>query len=84
MSDLPHSLPPGEELLRLNAKALLERAFLEDYLAAIGHDLSSVKKLDPEDNRKVMTAACRYASLRLTQIEATAALLEGLHDRKSI
>jgi hypothetical protein len=84
MCDLPHPLPPGEEMLRLNAKDLLERAFLEDYLATLGHDLSSVKNLPPEDNRKVMTAACLYASLRLTQIEATAMLLEGLHNKKCI
>jgi len=48
----------------------LERQLIIDYLAEKGYRLEDMKMLPTDLAKKLMTAACTYASLRLAEIEA--------------
>lgn len=56
----------------------MERMLLEEYLAQHGHCLAELDTLPQEKAQALMRAACRYASLRLAELESTAHLREKL------
>ncbi|MEN8172301.1 MAG: hypothetical protein ABFS03_05415 [Chloroflexota bacterium] len=51
-------------------QSVLERKYIEIHLARLGHTLESVKTLPIADAKRLMTEACRYASLKMAEIEA--------------
>lgn len=56
----------------LAPKSVLEQAFIEEYLKSRGTTMEGLKKLPPEEARHLMEEACRFASVKLTEIEARA------------
>ncbi len=48
----------------------LERQLIIDYLAEKGYRLEDMQTLPADLAKELMTAACTYASLKLTEIEA--------------
>lgn len=61
-------------------QAKLERAFIEEFLAAKGFHLKDLHLLtDKEAVKALMTEACTYASTKLAQIETRSMLVNELH-----
>ena len=57
--------------LSFNApQSLLERQLIIDFLAEKGYSQEDLPSLPPDLAKELMTAACRYASLKLAEIEA--------------
>jgi hypothetical protein len=48
----------------------LERELIAKYLSSKGYKLSDLRHLSGQKARDLMEAACRYAALRLAEIEA--------------
>ena len=61
--------------------ASLERQFLAAYVAGAGHDLQQLLARDDEVAQRLLAEASRYASARLSEIDARAHYLQGLHGR---
>ncbi len=59
--------------------AALEREFIIDYLGQRGYKLQDLKALAPVLRKKVLTQACRYASLKLAEIESCSHFIHKLH-----
>lgn len=57
----------------------LERAYIREYLRNQGHTLESVQKLSEQEKKELMTAACRYAALKMAEIESRARFAETIH-----
>jgi hypothetical protein len=53
-------------------QSTLEHALIADYLLAKGYLMSELKDLPVDEARQLMTEACRFAGLRLAEIEARA------------
>ncbi|MCZ2128109.1 MAG: hypothetical protein LC099_10095 [Anaerolineales bacterium] len=60
--------------------AMLEKALIEEYLKTNGHTQESLKKLPPEQVKKIMQDASQYASLKLEEVEARANFVKGLQE----
>lgn len=60
--------------------ALLERAFMEIYLNNKGTSLQGLKSLPRSTARRLRIEASIYASGRLAEIEARAALVTDMHE----
>ena len=65
--------PPLQEPL-----AELERELISAYLTGAGQDLHTLIARDDEDARKLLAAASRYATEKLTEIEARSHYLRHL------
>jgi len=50
--------------------SLLERALIAEYLLSQGYLTADLKKLPPLVAKGLMSEACRFAALRLAEIEA--------------
>ena len=59
--------------------ARLERAFIEQFLRAVGCDPHRLHELPEDLVKELMTYASLYASGRLTEIEARAGFIDELH-----
>jgi hypothetical protein len=57
----------------------MERTFLEEFLRERGHCLKTLHKLPEDLARQLMTEASRYASARLSEIEARAHFVDEVH-----
>jgi len=62
------------------ARALLEKNLIDEYLKNKGYDRQSLKKLPEDKARRIMTEASMYASGKLTEIETKARLKKDLKD----
>ena len=51
-------------------QAILERMLIAEYLLTKGYLISDLKDLPPQVAKSLMTEACRFAVLRLAEIEA--------------
>jgi hypothetical protein len=51
-------------------ESALERELIAKYLSSRGFKMSDLKTLPRQEMRELMQAACRYAALRLAEIEA--------------
>lgn len=60
--------------------AALERMLIDEFLESRGHTRQSVGELPPPQATTLMSAASRYASLRLAEIESRAHYVEDIHD----
>ena len=64
--------------LERGPESALETKFINEYLKAKGHTLETLSSLPEEEAKTLMRGACRYASLKLAEIES------GAHFRESI
>jgi hypothetical protein len=62
-----------------DVNALLEQAYMEEYLAQLGYSLASLKRLPPAQAKELMRAASIFASTHLSEVEQRSHLLEDLH-----
>ena len=60
-------------------QSALERKFIEEYLSEKGYAIGDLQSLPENEARHLMRAACRYASLKLAEIESRAQLRDDLH-----
>jgi hypothetical protein len=63
--------------------AELERHLIAAYLAGAGHDLHDLRTRTDEAARNLLAEASRYASARLSEIEARFQYLHTLHGNAS-
>lgn len=61
-----------DRLLAEGPQSLLERTLIAEYLLGKGYLLSELKGLSPAVAKSLMREACRFAALRLAEIEAKA------------
>lgn len=53
-----------------NPESTLEQKFIAEYILSKGYRLSDLKYLPKQQADKLMKEACRYATLKLAEIEA--------------
>ncbi len=63
-------------LLAGSPQTVLERTLIAEYLFSKGYLMSDVKELPPQVVKSLMWEACRFAALRLAEIEAKAELCQ--------
>ena len=61
-------------------RAILEKGIIDEFLKNKGYTRESLKKLPPEDARRIMTEASIYASGKLTEIETKAHYRQEIKD----
>jgi hypothetical protein len=59
--------------------AELERHLISAYVAGAGHDLDELRARTDEDARRLLAEASRYASAKLSEVEARAHYVHKLH-----
>ena len=59
--------------------AQLEKAIIEEYLRNRGLTLETLESLPKKTRKKLMAEATRYASLKLTELEARARFVDEVH-----
>jgi hypothetical protein len=60
-------------------QSALERKYIEEYLAEKGYALHDLQALPERDARRLMRDACKYASLKLAEVESRAHLRKEIH-----
>jgi hypothetical protein len=60
--------------------ARLERALIEDFLRARGHDPNKLADLPDAERDRLLADASVYASGRLMEVEARSHFLDEIHD----
>jgi hypothetical protein len=53
-------------------QSALEKQLIEEYLDSRGHHLADLRTLPKEEAKRLMEEACRYASLKLAEVESRA------------
>jgi hypothetical protein len=53
-------------------QSALERQLIEEYLDSRGYSLAEIRNMQKDEAKKLMEEACRYASLKLAEIESRA------------
>ena len=66
--------PPLHDLL-----AELERHLMSAYVAGAGQDLEALLARGDDDARRLLVEASRYASAKLSEVEARSHYLHALH-----
>jgi hypothetical protein len=61
-----------DELLSRGSQSTLERRFIMEYLQNNGYQFEDLKKMPLSESRQIMTKACRYASLKMAEVESRA------------
>ena len=59
--------------------AELERQLIRAYVAAAGHDVHALLARDDEEARRLLVEASRYASVKLSEVEARSHFVRALH-----
>ena len=59
--------------------AQLERQLISAYVAGAGHDFEELVARSDEDARRLLAEASRYASAKLSEVEARSHYLHQLH-----
>lgn len=62
--------------------ALLEQAFITEYLQGRGYRLEDVAELPHAQARLLLAEASRYASARLAEVEARAHFVEDIDEHR--
>jgi hypothetical protein len=60
-------------------QAALERAIIDDYLRARGHDLDTLRQLPPDQVRSILRDAALHAATKLAEQEARAHYVHEIH-----
>jgi hypothetical protein len=68
----PTSKMDPQECLDRGPQSALEKRFITAFLREKGYCLEDLEKLPRKEARRLMTEACQYACLKLTEIEAIA------------
>jgi hypothetical protein len=68
----------SDESIRDGPQSKMERTLLEEYLKGQGYCFKDLCKLAEEEAKTLMIEACKYASLRLSQVESTANIREKI------
>jgi len=68
-----------DERISEGPMSALERKLIKQYLHGKGYSLEDLHGLPKEETKRLMTEACRYASLKLAEIEAKAKLRKEIH-----
>jgi hypothetical protein len=71
--------PNFEECTEEGPQSALERKLIEEYLSEKGYHLSDLQALPEREARRLMREACRYASLKLAEVESRAQLRKEIH-----
>jgi len=69
---------PGQQPVRV-LQRLLESELINEFLRTRGYDLQSVENLPDDERRRLLRQASMHAAGRLTEIEARAHFVDGLH-----
>ena len=72
------SKEPGQQPLQ-DPNGLLESELINEFLRTRGYDLQSVENLPDDERRRLLRQASMHAAGRLTEIEARAHFVDGLH-----
>lgn len=72
-----------EEVVAEGPQSILERRFIEEYLRDKGYRLEELKKLPEEEAKQLMSEACKYASLKLAEVESRAQFRERIRHPSS-
>jgi len=72
----------GPESPVTDPTAALERALIEDFIRARGHDPAALHALPPELRRQLYREASAHAALRLAEMEARAHYVHELHGHR--
>lgn len=59
--------------------ASLESLYIQEYLRAHGHSLTTLEALPQAERKRIMTDACNHASAQLAWRESRARLVGELH-----
>ena len=73
----------ADELLSKGSQSALERLLIKEYLHGKGYQLEDLKKLPLEEFNQLMTDACKYASLKLAEVESRAQFREEIRGPSS-
>ena len=57
----------------------LERKYIQEYLRSKGASLESLAQLPKEEQQHLMREACKYASLKLAEVESRAKFRHDIH-----
>ena len=60
-------------------QSALEKKLIEEFLGEKGYKLQDLHTLPQEEARHLMEEACRYASLKLAEVEARARFRREIH-----
>ena len=66
------------DCIRDGPQSAMEKLFIEEYLQRKGYTLADLKNLPKQQAKELMTGACRYASMKLAQVESTARFRENI------
>ena len=69
---------PGQQPSQ-DPNGLLESELINEFLRTRGYDLQSVENLPDDERRRLLRQASMHAAGRLTEIEARAHFVDGLH-----
>ena len=53
-------------------QSALEKKYIQDYLESQGANFESLSRLPKDDMQRLMREACKYASLKLAEVESRA------------
>ena len=67
-----------EELVARGPQSALERRLIIEYLRDKGYQLQDLKGLPIREAKQLMSEACRYASIKLAEVEARAQFREEI------
>jgi hypothetical protein len=60
----------------------LEKALIEEFLRARGHDLNTLHALPEAEAKRVLTEASVYAAGKLAEVEARAHFVHEIHSKE--
>ncbi len=68
------------ESFRDGPQARMEKALLEEYLQTRGYSFKDLGELPEEEAKSLMIKACKYASVKLAQVESAARFRETIRE----
>jgi hypothetical protein len=72
-----------DEKLAQGPQSSLEKRFIDAYLHGKGYRFEDLKKLPEEQAKQLMCEACKYASLKLAEVESRAQFRERIRSSSS-
>jgi hypothetical protein len=72
------SMESGQQPLQ-DPNGLLESELINEFLRTRGYDLRSLDSLPDDERRRLLRQASMHAAGKLTEIEARAHFVDGLH-----
>lgn len=68
----------SQKSIRDGPQSAMEKTLLEEYLRSKGYSFEDLCELPKEEAKELMIEACKYASLKLAQVESTANIREKI------